>query len=203
MTKDEIVKQEIVLKAQQLFRQFGLKKTTMDEIALACGKAKSTLYHYYKSKEEVFEAVVKMEITNLRLIVKNKVDKVKTVKEKMYVYFITFHQEVINKINLYRIIKKEIEGNEISRLGIAVNKRNFNNLNRFLKFEKDYLTRILEDGYDCGEFTKIEKGDIPSFAETLIAAFLGITSYSIETTSGNFNEKLQKTSSILLNQIFS
>ncbi len=42
ISKDEIVKGEIVTKAQKLFQQFGLKKTTMDEIAEASGKAKST-----------------------------------------------------------------------------------------------------------------------------------------------------------------
>jgi len=40
--KDEIVKNEILFQAQKLFQQYGLKKTTMDDIALACGKAKST-----------------------------------------------------------------------------------------------------------------------------------------------------------------
>ena len=37
------IKDEILEEAQKLFRQFGLKKTTMDEIATACGKAKSML----------------------------------------------------------------------------------------------------------------------------------------------------------------
>ena len=200
-TKDEVVKKEIIERAQELFQQFGLKKTTMDEIALACGKAKSTLYHYFNSKEEVFEEVVRMEVRNLRLIVKSKVDEVNTVKDKMNAYFITFHQEVINKINLYRIIKSEING--AGPLNLRGNKNKMNNFIKFLEFEKAYLTRILEDGFDCGEFTKIEREDIPWFSETLIAAFLGITSYSIETQTEQFNEKLQKTSNILLNQIFS
>lgn len=203
MTKDELAKQEIVLKAQVLFQQFGLKKTTMDEIASACGKAKSTLYHYFKSKEEVFEEVIKVEVRNLRLIVKERVDEERSVKEKMNAYFITFHQEVIKKINLYRIIKLELIGNEPNALGIEASKKKINSLTRFLEFETAYLTRILEDGYDCGEFTKVEKNDIKWFAETLIAAFLGITSYSIETRDETFHEKLQKTSNILLNQIFS
>lgn len=202
MNKDEIAKQEIVEKAQVLFQQFGLKKTTMDEIALACGKAKSTLYHYFKSKEEVFDEVVKMEIRNLRIIVKNRVDEVRSVREKMNTYFITFHQEVINKINLYRIIKSEFIGVQNSRVHSPENSKKLDNLKKFLEFEKAYLTRILEDGYDCGEFTKIERDDIPYFAEVLIAAFLGITGYSIETDKEKFNEKLKKTSNILLDQIF-
>jgi len=34
MAKDEIVKQDIIERAQVLFQQFGLKKTTMDKIAI-------------------------------------------------------------------------------------------------------------------------------------------------------------------------
>ena len=72
--KDKNVRDEIVLSAQKLFQQFGLKKTTMDEIVADCEKAKSTLYHYFKSKEEVYEAVVDVELVNLRRHVKVLVD---------------------------------------------------------------------------------------------------------------------------------
>jgi hypothetical protein len=61
----------------------------------------------------------------------------------------------------------------------------------------------LEDAYDLGEFTKIEKDDIPFFSETLIAAFLGVMSYVLETDSLRDEEKLDKTVSLLTQQIFS
>lgn len=202
MTKDEIAKQEIVLKAQALFQQFGLKKTTMDEIAFACGKAKSTLYHYFKSKEEVFDEVLKVEVTNLRRIVKAKVDEAKTLKEKVLNYFVAFHTEVVNKMNLYRIIKFEMEVDSFYPAQVSKSNRK-EMMQRFIEFEKNYLTRIFEDAYDAGEFTKIEREDISFFAETLIAAFLGVMAYTIENNATDNNEKLLKTANILINQILS
>lgn len=202
MIKEDSAKQEIVLKAQVLFQQFGLKKTTMDEIAFACGKAKSTLYHYFKSKEEVFDHVLKLEITNLRREVKDKVDRQKEVKDKIRAYFLAFHIGIIDNINLYRSVTLDMDGECLGLMGQNKDYR-ASNIRKFMTFERDYITRILEDAFDSGEFTKIEKSDIPFFSETLIAAFLGVMSYVIETDSLRDMEKLDKTVSLLTKQIFS
>jgi AcrR family transcriptional regulator len=52
MVKEEIFKEDIIREAQKLFQTYGLKKTTMEDIAKALGKGKSTLYYYYQSKEQ-------------------------------------------------------------------------------------------------------------------------------------------------------
>ncbi len=39
----------------EVFKRRGYNDITMDDIAKACGKGRSTLYHYFKNKEEVFE----------------------------------------------------------------------------------------------------------------------------------------------------
>ncbi|MFA5418225.1 MAG: TetR/AcrR family transcriptional regulator [Bacteroidales bacterium] len=192
ITKDEIVRLEIIAKAQQLFQQFGLKKTTMDDIAAACGKGKSTLYYYFKSKEEVFDAVIKKELVTLRTIVKQKVDEQKTIQDKLAVYFRVFHLEVLNKVNLYRIVKLEIFKDASMEF----------HFDEVMDFEKNYLIRLFEDGADAGQFHKVEKKDIPWFSEILIAAFLGIVRYSIESDNGFNQEKLEKATDLLLPSLF-
>ena len=54
LQRDEIVVREILDTARALFRQSGFKKTTMGDIARSLGKAKSSLYYYYPSKEDIF-----------------------------------------------------------------------------------------------------------------------------------------------------
>ncbi|MCK4357400.1 MAG: helix-turn-helix transcriptional regulator, partial [Candidatus Cloacimonetes bacterium] len=44
-------KEQILKVAGNIFAKFGLKKTTMDEIAKLARMGKSTLYYYFKSKE--------------------------------------------------------------------------------------------------------------------------------------------------------
>ncbi|MBS0012287.1 MAG: TetR/AcrR family transcriptional regulator [Bacteroidales bacterium] len=59
-------RETIVLSASKIFSRYGFKKTTMEEIASALNKGKSSLYYYFKSKEEIFEAVVDHEAQVLK-----------------------------------------------------------------------------------------------------------------------------------------
>jgi AcrR family transcriptional regulator len=50
--------QAAILKAaRKLFGDAGFRETTMDDIAAAARVAKGAVYHHFKTKEEVFEAV--------------------------------------------------------------------------------------------------------------------------------------------------
>jgi AcrR family transcriptional regulator len=65
INKDE-VRKIIIISAGGIFSRYGFKKTTMDEIAKALKMGKSSVYYYFKSKEEIFEAVVLHEANILR-----------------------------------------------------------------------------------------------------------------------------------------
>lgn len=56
--KPEERRQEIVSAARELLQTKEYEKTTMRDIMEKLGIAKGTIYHYFKSKEELFEAVV-------------------------------------------------------------------------------------------------------------------------------------------------
>ena len=86
MEKDEIVIGEILSGAKKLFGKHGLKKTTMEDIATAAGKGKSTLYYYFPSKIEIFEAVVEDEMKNVVKRIREAVNVSLTAKEKLKAY---------------------------------------------------------------------------------------------------------------------
>ena len=54
--------QEIVAAAQELFQEQQYEKTTMQDVMDKLGIAKGTIYHYFKSKEELLEAVVEQTV---------------------------------------------------------------------------------------------------------------------------------------------
>jgi AcrR family transcriptional regulator len=66
MINKEEFKKKIIITAGQIFSRYGFKKTTMDEVAKALKMGKSSLYYYFESKEEIFEAVVLYEANILR-----------------------------------------------------------------------------------------------------------------------------------------
>lgn len=62
--KDQVVK-EIIDAAAQVIGRYGYKKTTMDDIALAAKRGKTSIYYYFKNKEEIFLKVIEKEAKQL------------------------------------------------------------------------------------------------------------------------------------------
>ena len=51
--------------ARQIFAKKGIANTTMNDIAEASGKGRRTLYTYFKSKDDVYYAVIEAELERL------------------------------------------------------------------------------------------------------------------------------------------
>ena len=51
--------------ARRLFAKRGLENTTMNDIAEASGKGRRTLYTYFKSKEDIYRAVIDGELMRI------------------------------------------------------------------------------------------------------------------------------------------
>jgi len=60
--KTEERRQAIIERAAEVFREEGFDRASMSEIAARVGGSKATLYSYFKSKEELFIAVMKGSI---------------------------------------------------------------------------------------------------------------------------------------------
>ena len=189
--KEDAVKEEILEEARKLFQQYGLKKATMDDIALASGKAKSTLYYYFKNKEEVIDSVIHYEIVNLRQHVKKAVDKQESMRDKIKAYVIEFYSEVIKRENLYRIIKRD-----------STNKTGKVHLKKMVDFEQAYITRILEDGYDAGEYKNVKREDIPWIAQIVITTYYGAVLYMFEIEGTLDCDKIEKASNFIAQKLF-
>ncbi len=105
------VKSHLVKVAQETFTRFGFRKTTMDEIAYAARKGKSSLYYYFKSKEEVFQAVVEKEAGNLFSEIQTNIAKEQTARGKIRAYIHTRMNGFRNFGNLYEAIKDDFLSN--------------------------------------------------------------------------------------------
>lgn len=57
-------REEILRAAEKRFVKHGPLKTTVDEIARDLRIAKSTIYHYFKSKDDLFITILKKQINN-------------------------------------------------------------------------------------------------------------------------------------------
>ncbi len=60
MPIQKTTKEEIVKKAIEVFRKKGYYKTSMNDLATACGLQKGSFYYHFKSKEELMQAALEM-----------------------------------------------------------------------------------------------------------------------------------------------
>lgn len=60
MPVQKITREEIIHTAAQVFRQRGYHKTSMADLAEACGLTKGIFYHYFPGKEELMKEALQM-----------------------------------------------------------------------------------------------------------------------------------------------
>jgi len=88
MVDKEEYRRRIILTASRIFSHYGFRKTTMEEISRALKKGKSSIYYYFSSKEEIFEAVVLYEANQLRKQLTTAIKEVESPPDKLrnYIY---------------------------------------------------------------------------------------------------------------------
>ena len=164
MLLQDDIKENILDVAQSIFRKYGFKKTTMDEIAKAARKGKSTLYYYFKSKEEIFAAVIEKEgnymQNELMRIVALNISSQATLKK-----YILARMKLIDQVaNLYDAIKDDY----LSHYHFIQKYRV-----KYDEFEISILKQMLIKGINSKEF-KIDADKIDMVAFGLATALKGL-----------------------------
>lgn len=107
MTQKDNIRDSIVNAASDIFSKYSYKKTTMDDIANALGKGKSSIYYYFKNKEEIFQAVLEQEVILLKSKLEKAVNGKIHHKEKLKAYIIARMKGFENMLNFYNAVKNE------------------------------------------------------------------------------------------------
>jgi len=104
MINKEKVRKYVIITAGEIFSRYGFRKTTMDEIAKALRMGKSSIYYYFKSKEEIFEAVVLYEANILRNELTTAIKSVDSPVDKMRNYVFVRMKSFEKLSNYYNAI---------------------------------------------------------------------------------------------------
>ena len=140
----DIKVEKIIDLAAQLFRKFGYKKTTIDDIAMAAHKGKSSLYYYFKNKEEIFKAVVDKEAGILVGELKAIIDRKDiSPQEKLKQYVLHRMQRIQELSNYYDALKSEY----LSHYEFIEQIRTKHD-----ETELNFIIQILEEGNKKGAF---------------------------------------------------
>ncbi len=165
MDKDDFVVTEILTGAKLLFGKHGLKKTTMEDIATAAGKGKSTLYYYFPSKKEIFEAVLESEMKTLVTRIRNAVSQSLSAKDKLK----AFLRVQITAIVDYHNFKEVLFEDEMESLKMIICIKS-----RYEQIQIDIIREILRGGVQCGEFKELSVFKMNKMAIIMVVAFRGL-----------------------------
>lgn len=91
----------IVEVAKELFMEKGIESTKMDEVAKQAGMSKSTLYVYFKSKEEIVDYISLEAMKYLLELLKTSISRNEGEKE------VTFHDQYMAICHAMVTYKKE------------------------------------------------------------------------------------------------
>ena len=91
---------QLVDVARQLFAKKGVEETTMNDIAVASKKGRRTLYTYFKSKDQIYLAVVESELEVLSTKMEQAAERHTAPDDKIMELIMT-HLEAI-KMVVYR-----------------------------------------------------------------------------------------------------
>lgn len=137
------IKENILDVAREIFSKFGFRKTTMEEIAQAARKGKSSIYYYFNSKEEIFEAVVKTEASLLKNEILQTIEKTDDPLEKLRLYIITRIRGIKKLGNFYDAMQNDF----LSHLNFIEKARE-----EYDKLEIEVISGILQQGIEKEEF---------------------------------------------------
>ncbi|MBK6285061.1 MAG: TetR/AcrR family transcriptional regulator [Draconibacterium sp.] len=140
--KKDLNRENIMKIAREIFSKYGFKKTTLDDIANAVRKGKSSLYYYFESKEDLFQAVIMKEVDilahELEIVINRNTDPIDKLRDYILTKLTTFR----SLANFYHAIE-----NDVTAVGFI------NDVKR--RYELDeirMIKRILIEGVRKNEF---------------------------------------------------
>ena len=168
--KEALIQEQILLAAKQLFTVHGLAKVTMDDVAKAIGKGRSSLYYYYKSRDEIFDAVVDMEINDTFAAVEKAVGRADAAEGKFHAFCTAKLKVAKEKGSFFNALEAGMDADALTHF----NKTRTATRDRIMKRETALLTRIVQEGIASRELPPIEKTKMDNLIFVMLGCVHGL-----------------------------
>ena len=136
-------RQLLVDVARQLFARQGFEDTTMNDIAEASGRGRRTLYTYFKSKDEVYSAVINGELQRISstflTVARKQLPPLEKLVEMIFAHLSLMKEAVERNGNLRSEFFRNIW--QVARVRKKYDKK-----------ERDIFQKTLEEGLRAGLF---------------------------------------------------
>lgn len=110
-TKQQVVSEfrrtEIIDSARSVFARKGFVRGIIDAIAKEAGIAKGTVYLYFRSKEEIYRAVLDHDMESLKRGTLERIDAAENLKDKIRAFTLARLENAEAKKEFFRIMDTE------------------------------------------------------------------------------------------------
>lgn len=192
--KEDIVQEQILQAAKRLFQAHGLHKVTMDDVAKAIGKGRSSLYYYYKSKDEIFDAVIAIDIREMIAAITQAVGKAHTVEQKINAFFVAKLNVLREKRAFYNMLDAGMDADTLSNF----NKTKILHHDLIMKQEGSLLGQILKQGIESGELRHMDAKETEALIFVLLSSLHGLKR---EMRMGNNFDRIKPAVSTLTDMV--
>ena len=188
--QEDILPQQILQAAMQLYQKHGVKKVTMDDVSKAIGKSRTAIYYYYKNRDEIFDAVMDALISEVIGEISQAVNNAISIKDKIKTFCFTKVQTSIARRSLFKAIETGMDAEEISRHSQVMTELH----KRLMRQETSLLKKVLSEGSKSGMVRELK----PKESGMLIFIILsGIRGVKREMSYDNDFSKLDYAASVL------
>jgi AcrR family transcriptional regulator len=84
--QDDLIHQQILKAAIRLYQKHGPDSITMDDLAAATGRSRTSLYYYYKNRDEIYDAVMGKIAADMAVEIRRAVATVETLYDKIFAF---------------------------------------------------------------------------------------------------------------------
>lgn len=139
------IKDRILLKAEELFMQYGIRSVSMDDIANGLGMSKKTLYQYFADKDELVEAVVNGHIS---ISEGDCMNCREGAKDAIHEIFLTMEHVSQEVKNMNPMLLYDLE------------KFHFKAFQRFKDYKDKFLLQIIRNNIEWGIREELYRSDL-------------------------------------------
>lgn len=178
--REQQLRRETIIKAaQKLFEQKGFEETTVEQVAALAELGKGTIYSYFKSKEEIYIAILEKKLDlleeKMRAAVANPASAVDALYG-LYEAFIEYHRDRKGFIDTLFV---QIDDQILYRLGGVVG-----GLKSKASVWMEIVGNMIQWGIERGEFEPV---DVERISKTVVGMILGLI---IQFEMGQIKEDL-------------
>jgi AcrR family transcriptional regulator len=167
--KEDSIQKQIIQAAQQLFQIHGLQKVTMDDVARETGRSRSSLYYYYKNKEEILDAAIDVEMREIFTEISQAVDQATDFEKKINTYCLNRLKISQKRKLFYNMIDSGMNAGEMSDY---MKVRNIMH-HRFRQLEIPLLRQILNFGIEKGQIRAMDQKEQDALILVLLSSLQG------------------------------